>query len=57
MFVLMAFFGGGGDTLKPQINKMEYQFLFVNKHKLIFNYNTSSLNPDMNQHALNEKEK
>lgn len=36
---------------------MEYKFLFVNKHKLIFNYNTSSLNPDMNQHALNEKEK
>lgn len=53
----MAFFGGGGDILKPTMYKMEYKFLFVNKQKLIFYCNTSSLNPNMNKHALNEREK
>lgn len=56
--VLVAFFEEeGGDILKSPIYKMEYKLLFVNKQKLIFYYNTSSLNPNMNQHALNEREK
>lgn len=54
----MAFFEEeGGDILKSPIYKIEYKLLFVNKQKLIFYYNTSSLNPNMNQHALNEREK
>lgn len=49
-----GFLCGGGDILKPPLYKMEYKFLFVNKQKLVFYCNTSLLNPNMNQHALNE---
>lgn len=54
----MAFFEKWGeDILKSPIYKMEYKFFFDKKQKLIFYYNTPSLNPNINQHALNEREK
>lgn len=54
---LNGFLCEGGDILKPPIYETEYKFLFVNKQKLVFYYNMSLLNPNMNQHALNEREK